>query len=43
MPYDIQPLSCHLDYGTAAATYADAFMDDINWTNVVRLDQAHAR
>jgi superoxide dismutase, Fe-Mn family len=35
--------SYHMDYGAAAAKYVDAFMDNINWTSVSRLDQEHAR
>src|SRR2546426_4322386 len=40
---DMYEHSYHLDYGAAAAKYVDAFMDNINWTNVARLHQAHAR
>jgi superoxide dismutase, Fe-Mn family len=29
--------------GAAAETYIDTFMENINWTNVARLHQAHAR
>jgi superoxide dismutase, Fe-Mn family len=29
--------SYHMDYGAKAATYVDAFMQAINWTNVRRL------
>ena len=35
--------SYHLDYLAAAAKYVDAFMDNINWTNVARLHLAQAR
>ncbi len=40
---DMYEHSYHIDYGAAAAKYVDAFMDNVNWTNVVRLHQAHAR
>ena len=40
---DMYEHSYHLDYGAAAAKYVDAFMENINWTNVARLHQAHAR
>ena len=40
---DMYEHSYHLDYGAAAAKYVDAFMENINWTNVARLRQAHAR
>jgi Fe-Mn family superoxide dismutase len=40
---DMYEHSYHLDYGAAAAKYVDAFMDNINWTNVARLSQAHAQ
>lgn len=33
----------HIDYGAAAAKCVDAFMENINWANVVRLHEAHAR
>ena len=40
---DMYEHSYHLDYGAAAAKYVDAYMDNINWANVVRLHEAHAR
>ena len=40
---DMYEHSYHIDYGAAAAKYVDAFMDNINWANVVRLHEAHAR
>ena len=40
---DMYEHSYHIDYGTAAAKYVDAFMDNVNWTNVARLHQAQAR
>ena len=40
---DMYEHSYHLDYGAAAAKYVDTFMDNINWTHVARLHQAHAR
>ena len=40
---DMYEHSYHLDYGAAAAKYVDAFMENLNWTNVARLHQAHAR
>jgi Fe-Mn family superoxide dismutase len=40
---DMYEHSYHLDSGAAAAKYVDAFMENINWTNVARLHQAHAR
>ena len=40
---DMYEHSYHMDYGTAAAKYVDAFMENINWTGVGRLHQAHAR
>ena len=40
---DMYEHSYHLDYGAAAAKYVDAFMDNINWTNVARLHLAQAR
>lgn len=40
---DMYEHSYHIDYGAAAAKYVDAFMDNINWTHVARLHQAHAR
>jgi superoxide dismutase len=33
----------HFDYGADAAKYVDAFMGNINWADVVRLHEAHAR
>ena len=29
--------------GAAALKFVDAFMENINWTHVARLHQAHAR
>jgi len=29
--------SYHIDYGAKAAAYVDAFMQNINWANVIRL------
>jgi Fe-Mn family superoxide dismutase len=43
LAHDMYEHSYHLDYGAAAAKYVDAFMDNINWANVVRLHEAHAR
>jgi len=40
---DMYEHSYHIDYGAAAVKYVDAFMDNINWANVVRLHEAHAR
>ena len=40
---DMYEHSYHIDYGTAAAKYVDAFMENVNWTNVARLHQALAR
>jgi Fe-Mn family superoxide dismutase len=40
---DMYERSYHIDYGAAAAKYVDAFMDNINWANVARLHEAHAR
>ena len=40
---DMYEHSYHMDYGAAAAKYVDAFMGNINWTNVSRLHQEHAR
>src|SRR5947209_20217329 len=40
---DMYEHSYHIDYGAAAAKYVDAFMENINWANVVRLHEAHAR
>jgi len=40
---DMYEHSYHIDYGAAAAKYVDAFMDNINWSNVVRLHEPHAR
>src|SRR5262249_46428412 len=40
---DMYEHSYHLDYGAAAAKYVDAFMENINWANVARLHEAHAR
>ena len=40
---DMYEHSYHIDYGAAAAKYVDAFMENINWANVGRLHEAHAR
>ena len=40
---DMYEHSYHIDYAAAAAKYVDTFMDNINWTHVARLLQAHAR
>ena len=40
---DMYEHSYDIDSGTAAAKYVDAFMENINWTNVARLHQALAR
>lgn len=40
---DMYEHSYHLDYGTAAEKYVDAFMQNIHWTNVSRLHQQQAR
>ena len=40
---DMYEHSYHIDYGAAASKDVDAFMDNINWANVVRLHEAHAR
>ena len=29
--------TCQMDYGAKADAYADAFMENINWTNVANL------
>ena len=34
---DMYEHSYHMDYGARAATYVDAFMENINWENVQRL------
>ena len=40
---DMYEHSYQLDYGAAAETYVDAFMDNIEWTTVARLHEAIAR
>lgn len=40
---DMYEHAYRIDYGAAAARYVDAFMENINWANVVRLHEAHAR
>lgn len=40
---DMYEHSYHMDYGAKAAAYVDAFMENINWTNVARLYEACAR
>ena len=40
---DMYEHSYQLDYGASAERYVDAFMDNINWTNVARLHLAQAR
>ena len=39
---DMYEHSYQLDYGASAERYVDAFMENINWTNVARLRRAHA-
>ena len=39
---DMYEHSYQLDYGASAERYVDAFMENINWTQVARLHQAHA-
>ena len=39
---DIYEHSYQLDYGASAEGYVDAFMGNVNWTNVARLLQAQA-
>ena len=34
---DMYEHSYHMDYGAKAAAYVDAFMENINWTNVGKL------
>ena len=34
---DMYEHSYHMDYGAKAATYVDAFMENINWANVAKL------
>ena len=34
---DMYEHSYHMDYGAKAAAYVDAFMENINWTNVAKL------
>jgi Fe-Mn family superoxide dismutase len=34
---DMYEHSYHMDYGARAAAYVDAFMENINWTNVAKL------
>jgi len=38
---DMYEHSYQLDYGASAEGYVDAFMENINWTNVARLLEAH--
>jgi superoxide dismutase, Fe-Mn family len=40
---DMYEHSYQLDYGAAAETYVDAFMDNIEWASVARLHEALAR
>jgi len=40
---DMYEHSYHMDYGSAAAKYVDAFMENIRWNNVSRLHHEHAR
>jgi Fe-Mn family superoxide dismutase len=40
---DMYEHSYDIDYGAADAKYVDAFMENINWANAVRLHEAHAR
>ena len=39
---DMYEHSYQLDYGASAEQYVDAFMENVNWTKVARLLQAHA-
>jgi superoxide dismutase, Fe-Mn family len=39
---DMYEHSYHMDYGTAAAKYVDAFMDNIRWDHVSKLYHPHA-
>jgi len=34
---DMYEHSYHMDYGAKAAAYVDAYMENINWTNVAKL------
>lgn len=36
LPLDMYEHSYHMDYGTAAARYVDAFLDNVNWEEVDR-------
>jgi superoxide dismutase, Fe-Mn family len=36
LPLDMYEHSYHMDYGTAAAKYVDAFLDNVNWEEVER-------
>ena len=40
---DMYEHSYHIDYGTSAAAYVDAFMQNIRWENVMRLYDQHAK
>ena len=40
LPLDMYEHSYHMDYGTAAAKYVDAFLDNVNWEMV---DRRYAR
>jgi len=40
---DMYEHSDHMDYGTAAAKYVDAFMENIHWAHVARLHHDYAR
>lgn len=37
---DMYEHSYHIDYGARAAAYVDAFMENVNWTNIARLYEA---
>jgi Fe-Mn family superoxide dismutase len=39
---DMYEHSYQLDYGASAERYVDAFMHNINWAHVARLQQVHA-
>ncbi len=40
---DMYEHSYHLDYGATAEKYVDAFMENVNWSNVAQLHEAHAQ
>ena len=39
---DMYEHSYHMNYGAKAAAYVDAFMNNINWENVLALYRNHA-